>query len=544
MKDRKARHREILRNALPPEDTSEYSKLIEKLEGRFLYDKKHNEFVKRSREKVFNSLEAQMLSNCDLVTEISLRQYLEDFNNRAWFYGLRSMPLMFNILEAFLNFRTPEIYFELIEEENYLISFFDFIDFITSKDFEEDKKLIDESITNEIIYNFNVGDDLEKIKFKSGDGQEFVIAGVSIIRRGNEITMLMIAGRKKNGDDILDKKDLEFRSNIPGRARLTADFKERVQEEEYDYIYLDKDEKYIKSVVACRVDLETMTIDARYIAEETSLAYGLITDEIDETQIGKLDGKEWRETLESLKAAVEIYNPIFEALKLSLYLPYYFNHNEDLIVEENLETHFKKLNTSPISKRKYRDVFGYKASVKALYSLNKKGVFSPDIINLRDDLFRVETGGYWKKLEIGEIGLDKNGNPIHGRTWVNLTHSWFESTEDGLVVEKEYDRFIGENAGFIYILRNPAMGKNIFKIGLTRKDVDERAKQLSKTSVPDRFLKSHEWNVRDCVQAEKIIHEKLDFYRVDPRREFFNIDYEKAIAVISEVINEINAIVD
>ena len=31
------------------------------------------------------------------------------------------MSLMFNILEAFFSYRKPEIYFELIEEENYLI---------------------------------------------------------------------------------------------------------------------------------------------------------------------------------------------------------------------------------------------------------------------------------------------------------------------------------------------------------------------------------------------------------------------------------------
>ena len=84
------------------------------------------------------------------------------------------------------------------------------------------------------------------------------------------------------------------------------------------------------------------------------------------------------------------------------------------------------------------------------------------------------------------------------------------------------------------------MEKNIFKIGLTKNEVGNRVNQLSKTSVPDRFYKSQEWNVKDCVKAEKEIHLKLNKYRVDPRREFFNIEYDKAIKVIKEVIDEIN----
>ena len=81
-----------------------------------------------------------------------------------------------------------------------MISFFDFIDFITSKEFEDNKTLIDDNITPDIIYNFNVGKDLEEIKFKNDEDEEFIIAGVSIIRRENEITVLMVTGKRKTED--------------------------------------------------------------------------------------------------------------------------------------------------------------------------------------------------------------------------------------------------------------------------------------------------------------------------------------------------------
>lgn len=84
------------------------------------------------------------------------------------------------------------------------------------------------------------------------------------------------------------------------------------------------------------------------------------------------------------------------------------------------------------------------------------------------------------------------------------------------------------------------MDENIFKIGLTRDNVEKRANQLSKTSVPDKFYKSQEWNVRDCVTSERQIHKLLNDYRVDPRREFFKIDYDIAIQVITQVVKETN----
>jgi hypothetical protein len=139
------------------------------------------------------------------------------------------MPVMFNILEAFFNYRKPEIYFELIEEENYLISYFDFIDFITSKDFNDDKGLIDGNLTSDLVYNFNVGDDLEKIKFKSDNGDEFIVAGISIIRRNNEVTVAVITGKKEIEKKIIDKDLLEFSTDDPDKSRMINEFKENIE---------------------------------------------------------------------------------------------------------------------------------------------------------------------------------------------------------------------------------------------------------------------------------------------------------------------------
>ncbi len=542
MKSNIERRQEIFEGVLPPTGSKAYFDTIKKLENRFGADKNHDKFIKKCWEKAVKSLEAQFLSSCDFVTENSLRHYLMEFNNRAWKFGLRSMPIMFNIMEAFFIYRKPEVYFELIEEENYLISFFDFIDYVTSNEFEDNKNLLDENITPDIIYNFNIGKDLDEIKFKNDSGDEFIVAGVSILRRGNEVTILMITGKKKTKEISIDKNSLKFNTANPNKAGLFDEISETLKTKEIDFEYIDKEKNYIKVLVASRIDLETMTIDARYIAEENIVMFNVATDEIDGflKGSGEFISNEIKGAYENSRKKVEEFNAIFEALRLSLYLPYYFNSKEDSIVEETLDTQFKKKYTSPLTKRQYSDVFGFKSSTKTLYSLDIDKVFSPDIIKFRDDLFKVQTTGYWKKLAIDEIGMDKKGKPIHGRTWVSQNLSWFEAKEEELIVEKQTDLYKGEYAGFIYILRNPTMDKNIFKIGLTKNEVHERVEQLSKTSVPDKFYKSQEWNVKDCKRAESEIHKILTEYRVDPRREFFKIEYDKAIKVIKEVVDKIN----
>jgi hypothetical protein len=542
MKSNINRQQEIFRDAVPSKGTKAYLDVIEKFK-KIQNNPKFKEFNKKNWEKVTKSLEAQYLSNCNLITENSLRYFLVEFNNRAWKYGLRSMPLMFNIMEAFFNYIKPEIYFELIEEENYLISFFDFIDFITSKEFEDNKQLIDANITSDIIYNFNVGKDIEEINFKNDLGEEFIIAGVSIIRRQNEITVLMITGKKVSLDISMDKDPFELDTQNPNKLEIIGEFNEKVKNEGIEYEYLDEDKKYIKVLVAARIDLETMTIDARYVAEEKNLAFDVVTDEIGGflTENGDFISDNSKDIYENSRKIIEKFNSIFEVIKYSLYLPYFFNSKDEAIVEEILDTKFKKLINNPIAKRKYSNVFGYKAPSKSLYSIDINNVFSSEKIRLRDDIFKVQNKGYWKNLELDKIGLDKNGNPIHGRTWVNQHLSWFEAKESDLIVEKKQKKLFNEaNSGFIYILRNASLGKNIFKIGLTRNNVDERVDQLSNTSVPDKFLKCQEWNVRDCVKAEKEIHTKLMKYRVDPRREFFCVEYEEAIGIIKEVIDKIN----
>lgn len=89
--------------------------------------------------------------------------------------------------------------------------------------------------------------------------------------------------------------------------------------------------------------------------------------------------------------------------------------------------------------------------------------------------------------------------------------------------------------GLIYILTNPAF-PNYLKIGKTTRSTNERVKELSSsTGVPHEFNIAYEIRCTDCDEAEKLVHQQLEKYRISKSREFFNVNLENAISLINTI---------
>ena len=86
--------------------------------------------------------------------------------------------------------------------------------------------------------------------------------------------------------------------------------------------------------------------------------------------------------------------------------------------------------------------------------------------------------------------------------------------------------------GSVYVLTNPAM-PNMVKIGKTTRNVELRLADLYSTGVPLPFECEYAAKVRDVDKTEKAFHTAFEPSRVNPKREFFNINPEQAIAVLS-----------
>jgi len=84
----------------------------------------------------------------------------------------------------------------------------------------------------------------------------------------------------------------------------------------------------------------------------------------------------------------------------------------------------------------------------------------------------------------------------------------------------------------VYVLSNPAM-PGLVKIGRTdNTDANIRIAQLYTTGVPVPFTLEYACKVTNPDEVEKALHIAFGPQRTNPKREFFNIEPEQAIAIL------------
>jgi hypothetical protein len=88
--------------------------------------------------------------------------------------------------------------------------------------------------------------------------------------------------------------------------------------------------------------------------------------------------------------------------------------------------------------------------------------------------------------------------------------------------------------GFIYVFSNPSFGENLYKIGKTTRSANDRARELSThTGVPEGFKIEFDRWVRDCHEAEAMIHGALNKYHTN--KEYFRLPLEKAVQIVEAI---------
>ena len=87
-------------------------------------------------------------------------------------------------------------------------------------------------------------------------------------------------------------------------------------------------------------------------------------------------------------------------------------------------------------------------------------------------------------------------------------------------------------ADIVYVVSNPAM-PGLVKIGYTSQaDAKDRIAQLYGTGVPVPFNIEYAARVDNADKVEDALHTAFAPYRINPKREFFRIEPEQAIAIL------------
>jgi hypothetical protein len=487
----------------------------------------------------------QLANGLERLNEQTLRLYLHDYAKRFLKYGPNSFPTSFNVLEPFFIYNHHNSIIQLVEEEeSYGISLHDFLDFVTETEFNLDNIDLYENIPEQIIYHFSFSTGFEEINFSNSKGKTFIVGGLSLARQGNEVSMLMQAGEsydKNEAEEYFKKhtrKSIE-ESITPYKKSLGFEID---YEGEPEVVHFQGRDNLWQHSVAMLFDLESKSIDIRHVARDENINYHIITDDFSAmfSREDSLSTEKLKEYVKNYLKELTSYNAVFDFAKYCLALPYYVFENEKRLVDVTYETSLNTIIKGPISKKQYASVPSkFKIYAKPFYYLESNSQIVIDDKELNDNSFTIEKSGYWKRIGIDEEGFDKKGRKIIGKTWVERNDIYY-SNPKGVTKVNEVEVFDNENAGYIYVMRQPTHEENIFKVGLTKRSPEERRKELSNTSSVDKFFVINSYYTKDCVKAEKQIHKNLETYRLSARREFFMCDLKIILDTCEKIIKEIN----
>jgi hypothetical protein len=92
--------------------------------------------------------------------------------------------------------------------------------------------------------------------------------------------------------------------------------------------------------------------------------------------------------------------------------------------------------------------------------------------------------------------------------------------------------------GIVYLLTNPAM-PGLVKIGMTsRLEVEFRMNELFSTGVPVPFKCVYAGKTSNPDKVESSLHQAFGPYRINPKREFFEIEVEQAAVILRMICSE------
>ena len=292
---------------------------------------------------------------------------------------------------------------------------------------------------------------------------------------------------------------------------------------------------YSQVLLFTRIDLKTRRYDMRQLNLDLGPSYFVLTDNqsvLDRTA-------ESMDILERSREKLKRYDDLFSAASSLIYLPVFFmtRHADvrlsNFVTELGVRKKDKPVRDAVrIIGKKYAP---YHRTVRCL-------ALEAPASQVRQDIeapvgFRSSLTGHWKDLPANEIGEDENGAPIVGKTWVETFDSWSATQPESFLLRFPEARTTGPDPGVIYVMRSASHERDIFKVGLTRRDSATRASELSQaTGVPLPFGVIAHWHVDDCSASEKAIHDRLTQFRISTKREFFRTSLSIIVAAIEEIV--------
>lgn len=429
-----------------------------------------------------------------------------------------------------------------------------------------------------VIYNISSLDKAGDLLLETDSNSSFAFVAASMVRRQDELSFLLVLGEQRPFTET-QKLTASMRKGI--RPNPNKTFLNAVDTSDDEPVTLPGSE-LLRTLALVRFNLREQRMEGRLFMREFAKSFSIVGDT--EAALAKtMPGYAER----AARAAKDLdgLGSVWEIAKTLLLLPSYLAARIDVVRSEVVNT--KLGNEFRTSLKARRAAEHATADSRVLHRrISAVRVLHSEAIALTGrsyhaPAFQVPVEGFWRFFaDPTRQGHDEAGEPITGKTWVraHLRHKDKEAPAEPKVVyikaslslaRQRLERFRKAEAArvataaraqsneaaptsatsvqtltvpgaeqsksvapavrpgaFLYVMRCPAHGRDIYKVGFTDRDPEVRARELSAaTASPTHFLVVQAWAVSDGLAAEQATHRRIEQFRLSTNREFFQAAY-------------------
>jgi hypothetical protein len=376
--------------------------------------------AKALHKELVRSIQKELSSGPGFEADNELRYYLKEYNNRLM-VDPKSMPSSYNVMRPFFQRHAREPRFSLLEEEDHIFGFSDFMDFATSDAAPSLASIKSLPFCEKRIYSYTSIDPIGDFLISTKGGFDFCIGSISVVADSKNIYILLVAGFDI---EIVSGSYLSRISNSLSDSSRFLKLRAALGDDgPMGPVFFRDDRRLLKVNALASLDPTNFTFNCRYITQDFGNHFNVSTDDpiiLDSTS------ESFRE---AHLDAIEDFSSLFDVMKYAVLLPSYFNYRLDVVVREPYRQVKKTPNPSifshPEPVASATELMQPNFKIRRVSAIRRISISSSiPARSFTPPTYKVPVSGFWRQLASDSVGSDENGRPVLGKTWVRSHERW------------------------------------------------------------------------------------------------------------------------
>ncbi|EEF25086.1 conserved hypothetical protein, partial [Ricinus communis] len=369
------------------------------------------------------TFDAQQASGAGLLADETLRYFQRDYENRGRTAGPNSMPTNHRIGGSFFRQQVAGAVYLLWPERDYLISFSDFLDFVTAGTSPGVDLGLGYALTEGVVYNVTSSDEVGSLLLATQGAASFGFRACSMLRTGDDLVMLLSVAEQLGESEVKEREDrLGVEVEVsPDKLALFENSREARQEFGPSRIVRIDGTDLLPTIAMVRFNLKKRAVEGRCLLRDQGDRFDTLTD-IFEALSGMVPVEETSPEFMGMVAMLDECDALWEMAKALTLLPAYLDARITVVKREKRETKVGKLPPSKIremekskvpqeQRLRYRTISAVRIEHPSSEAVISGRSFTPP-------RFQIPVDGFWRMLTSpDQLGKDAEGLPVQGRTW-------------------------------------------------------------------------------------------------------------------------------